>query len=158
MSRKAIIIIISFLIISLQSFIVSASSPDPYVTEVYMGYGYARNDASNGRYWKVLKRQSKITFLHGIEEGLSLLELQLFESNIDPNALKNIADIVQNDLLVSERRYSDLVEQVDKFYADSLNLRVPIMEAYRYALKKIRGASQTELDQLSASMRKKINK
>ena len=96
--------------------------------------------------------------LDGIEEGLSLLELQLFESNLDPNTLKNIADIVQNDLLVSERRYPDLVEQVDKFYADSLNLRVPIMEAYRYALKKLRGASQTELDQLSASMRKKINK
>jgi hypothetical protein len=156
MNRKAIRIIISFLIFSLQSAIVSASTPDKYVTEVYMGY--ARYASSNGRYWNVLKRQAKITFLHGIEEGFSLLELHLYESNFDPNTLKSIADIIQHDLLVSGLRFSDLVDQVDKFYTDSLNLQVPIMEAYRYAIKKLRGAPQTELDQMSAAMRKAISK
>ncbi len=55
-------------------------------------------------------------------------------------------------------RFSDLVKQIDKFYADTANLRVPVIEAYVYAIKKMKGSSPQQLAQDEASLRRTYNR
>jgi hypothetical protein len=52
---------------------------------------------------------------------------------------------------------SDVVQQIDRFYGDSSNLRIPVVDAYKYAVKKMHGAKQQELDDYEAELRRKFN-
>jgi hypothetical protein len=54
-------------------------------------------------------------------------------------------------------RTSDVVQQIDGFYQDSSNLRIPVVEAYKYAIKKMHGAKQHELEDYAAELRKIYN-
>ena len=69
----------------------------------------------------------------------------------------NSLDKSGDKLSIKGFRYSDLVQQVDMVYADSSNLRIPIVEAYRYILKKLRGASPETLANEIAKLRKSYN-
>jgi len=53
---------------------------------------------------------------------------------------------------------SDLVQQIDKFYSDSVNLRIPVIEAYVYTIKKLKGDSSKDLVDLETLLRKTYNK
>ncbi|WP_148210032.1 hypothetical protein [Candidatus Korobacter versatilis] len=110
---------------------------------------------SNGRTWRSLDRQSRITFLNGVEEGLMLMrrEAELPGSVPLPTLQKQ-----SERLMISGFRFSDIVEQIDAFYADSSNRRIPIVDAYIYALRKMKGESEDTLRQLTASLRQRYNR
>ena len=65
---------------------------------------------------------------------------------------------VADSLIISGFRFSDLVKQVDEFYADTANVRIPVIDAYVYALLKIRGATKQELDDHVVGLRLNYNK
>ena len=52
----------------------------------------------------------------------------------------------------------DLVQQIDKFYSDSANLRIPVIEAYVYTNKKLIGDSSKDLTDLETLLRRTYNK
>ena len=109
---------------------------------------------TNGHAWKVLPRQAKITFIIGLEEGWLLVLMQTKEGggqNI--NALWESARGNSMGLMGSE-----IAKQVDSFYSDSANIRVPIVEAYRYIHQKVKGATPEELARLAAKLRQTYKK
>lgn len=117
------------------------------------GYGYGR---ANGRYWKQLQPQSKNELIYGYEEGITLLARET-SAKAKPEVATRTQQIADS-LMISGFRSSDLVKQVDELYADTANLRIPVIDAYVYSLLKIRGATNQELDALVVGMRRKYNK
>jgi hypothetical protein len=114
--------------------------------------GYVR---ANGRYWKSLAHQSKIMLLYGYEEGVTLL--------VRETSVKAKADVatgtqqVAASLMISGFRFSDLVDQVDELYADTANVRIPVIDAYVYCLLKMRGATKQQLEDVVVRLRRKYN-
>jgi hypothetical protein len=47
----------------------------------------------------------------------------------------------------------ELVDQIDAFYTDRANVRIPISEAYHYCMKRTVGTPKKELDDLLTEMR-----
>jgi len=124
--------------------------------ETWVQIGNYRYHASNGRAWTVLDAQAKITFLVGIENGLALVPLQMqTEKRIDKSI--NDAHASSAYLTISGFRFGDLVSQVDSFYSDTANLKIPVIEAYRYVIKKMKGATSEELATSAANLRRIYN-
>ncbi len=118
--------------------------------------GQDRYSWANGRAWKVLDAQSRITFLDGIEEGIYLLLRQSWEkTNVD--AEKRLLEKEADQLTVRGFRFYDLVQQIDDFYQDSSNVRIPVVDAYIYTLRKLKGAKKQELENYAAELRAKYN-
>ena len=112
--------------------------------------------AKNGRVWKLMTRQIKSFYLIGIEEGTNLLMLQMNDGNLYKIYL-HIALKEQQKLQISGFQFGDLVDQIDIVYSDSANLNIPIIEAYRHILKKLRGATPSALANDLAMLRKTYN-
>ncbi len=110
----------------------------------------------NGRNWNDYDMQSKINFLYGIEQGALLLTREL--ANAEPKQIdsEKILQKVES-LTISGFKFSDLVKQIDLFYGDSANVRIPIVDAYMHALKKLRGGTTGQLEDELAALRKKYN-
>src|SRR5438552_1746656 len=104
--------------------------------------------AQNGRTWHSFDTQAKIVYLNGIQDGAVLLLKELFVTNL-PDDGKRALDAVT----IPGFHFSDLVKQVDLFYSDSANVRVPIIEAYRYSIMKMKGAENSELDRVVNKLR-----
>ncbi len=112
--------------------------------------------ATNGRVWKKLDIQAKITFLVGLEQALVMLPLQM---QAEKRADKSIRDAQASgsSLMIAGFRQSDFVSQVDSFYADTANIRVPVIEVYRYVVQKMKGATPEELVNSAATLRRIYN-
>jgi hypothetical protein len=122
-------------------------------TTVWLNHkGYV---VSNGKGWKELDTQSKIMYLNGIEEGV-----RLFLLNATSGEYKKSTGVlfkVENNLIISGFHFSDLVEQVNDFYSDASNLRIPVIEAYAYTVRKMKGDTPQELQLFQSLLRKKYN-
>ena len=97
----------------------------------------------NGRFWAKLAAQSKIMFLYGVESGVFL------------SADVSGSDTAVHDLTVSGFRFSEVADEVDLFYGERSNVKIPVSFAYAYVTKKMRGASPAKLDSLAAGLRRK---
>lgn len=113
-------------------------------------------NGTNGNAWKKLDMQAKITFLLGAEEGLVMMQLQM---QTEKRSNKSIMDAQASgsSLMINGFRYSDMVSQVDSFYSDTANLRVPIIEVHRFVLRKLKGATPLELENSAATLRRIYN-
>ncbi len=49
---------------------------------------------------------------------------------------------------------SKIAEQIDMFYEESGNRQIPLIEAYCYILKRIKGSTRRELDSLATNLKK----
>jgi hypothetical protein len=108
----------------------------------------------NGRSWRGLDKQSKIMLLVGIAEGAVLMRRELFVLQHDGNPdLQRAFD----NLTISGFKYSDITAQVDTFYSDSANLRIPVIEAYKHVVARMKGASTSELERSVTALRQTYN-
>ncbi len=98
----------------------------------------------NGRAWQILGMQSRITYISGINNGLLLAKRE----GLDDEYLE----------LPTGFKMSDFVKQIDNFYSDSANLRIPIIEAYVYINRRLKGDSPKELADFEALLRRTYNK
>lgn len=114
----------------------------------------AQNDAKktgdfvNGRFWENSTPTFKAGYVFGLRDGLVLI------------AGDNRTAAVQQALTGSLIMYRDgqatleeVIEQIDGFYADRANIRIPIFEAYAYCMKRTSGAAKKELDDLLTELR-----
>jgi hypothetical protein len=103
----------------------------------------------NGRTWQQLDVRAKIMFVNGVQDGATLLLSHIPDSEKAQRAMDAIT--------ISGFRFSDIAKQIDLFYSDSANIRIPIVEAYKYALLKMKGSTDTDHDKLLADLRRKYN-
>jgi len=68
-----------------------------------------------------------------------------------------ILDRTANSLTIKGFRMSDIVSQIDAFYRDSANVRVPIADAYQYAMRKMKGEGASALEKYTEQLRKSYN-
>lgn len=108
----------------------------------------------NGRFWQRIDMQSKIFFLEGVTNGEFLLFFKIAENKKQGSVTSAIIGNLLDDELQGFK-FSEVAEGIDMFYKDSANRQVPVIEAYRYISKRIKGASPRELDNLAANLRKK---
>lgn len=156
--------IFAFLLVFIANLAVAAfsmaaeSDKDP--TPLYIGTtekGYkVYYPVSNGYFWQQIDMQSKIFFLEGIENGEHLLFLKVTEKNKQGNISRAVIDGLLEDQ-IENFKLSEIAEQIDLFYKDSANRQIPIIEAYRYISRRIKGATPRELDNLASALRKKYN-
>lgn len=124
-----VILILTFLFICLPK--TSIAQQDPVTDESEL----LTKGWSNGKFWETLNIQEKIYFMVGLEEGLAL-------------AKNNVGEVSDYDELIIEGyRMSDFTNEIDFFYADSININIPIAFAYHYVIKKKRGKSADELEE-----------
>lgn len=111
---------------------------------------------SNGKRWRAVDLQSQIMWVQGVQEGMSFMVREVYPhtSVTDRAAIEKKFKSVT----IQGFRDSDVVKQIDRFYEDSSNLRIPVVDAYKYTVRKIHGAKQRELDDYAAELRQLYNR
>jgi hypothetical protein len=71
-----------------------------------------------------------------------------------PNATPELAHAM--DRLVFPPNLTKYRVEIDSLYADTQNLRIPIMRACQYAEYKMKGATESELSEYIANLRKAL--
>jgi len=160
--NNRIVVAIFILIVSLSTTTsLLAVESDKDSTGLYIGTTEKGNHkvyypVANGYFWQGIDLQSKIFFLVGAENGEHLLFLKVVEKNKKGNISQAVIDGLLIDK-IDNLKMSEIAEQIDSFFKDSANRKIPVIEAYRYVSKRVKGASTKELDNLAASLRKKYN-
>ncbi len=122
-----------------------------FVTEVFV------SSMTNGKAWLELDLQSRIMYLTGIENGAALLIAEMADA---PNEKANAHAAVPalKRLMIKGFKFGDIADEIDRFYEQASNRRIPVVDAYRYVLKKFKGASPEELEAVQSALRKKYNR
>jgi len=129
------------------SLLLSQDDPDLLKTR---GWG-------NGRYWEKLDQDAKIQHLYGIEAGIFLYAEELSARTKSESELNRI-QAQTNELSVAGFKFSDVAQQVDSFFADRANIRIPVAYAYLYSVKRMSGDTPENLERYLASLRRIWNK
>jgi hypothetical protein len=133
--------------------LISADREDETVFET----GVFVSSMINGKSWIKLDRQSKIMYLIGVENGAGLLIAEMDSApNEEGNARAALPALER--LMIKGFKFSDIMEEIDRFYEQASNRRIPVVDAYRYVLKKFKGASPEELAAAQSALRKKYNR
>ena len=111
----------------------------------------------NGKPWIKLDPQSRIMYLSGLENGAALLIAEM-DSAPNEKAIAGATLPAWERLTIKGFRFSDIMEEIDRFYEQASNRRIPVVDAYRYVLKKFKGASPEELAAAQSALRKKYNR
>jgi|ERR1700736_1887885 len=120
-------------------------------------FGHVGMATQNGRTWHQVSEQERILFLNGLQDGIILASREL---SADPlSADPDVARIQRalNATVVKGFHFSDIAKQVNAFYADSANIKIPIIEAYKYSLEKLKGGTSDYLRQMIVELRKTYN-
>ena len=138
----------------------SAAEEDKYHTYIYLfttdkGFDIYQS-VKNGFFWNKLNPEQKASILLGIRNGEYLVLLKAYGAKALSEVTGAILNSIRLDEIVGFNLY-DLSNQIDMFYQDSANQKIPLIEAYRYVPKRIKGATPQELDNLAANLRKKYN-
>ena len=124
-----------------------ASAQAPTASELYYSGG-----SPNGRFWSRRTQQEKIVWLVGYSDGIKTAATFVYGAEPNNKLLQQyILDLQPTDKLTT----TEIVEGIDHFYQDTPeNAPVLVAGALRYVMKKAKGASQSELDDLASKMRK----
>lgn len=108
----------------------------------------------NGRAWKKMSVPQQAGLVMGIHYGMLLManEMSYNESVTSERILNAI-----NRLNTPGAWDSETIASVTEFYKDSTNLRLPVVEAYRFVKMKAVGATPEELGRHLAHLRKFYN-
>lgn len=98
---------------------------------------------TNGRGYLKLDMQARVALLAGIDDGMVFL------------ADEGIVPIEKvNRYTVPGFYVSDFATQLNAFYKDTANIRIPVTYAYNYAARKSKGESPRDLENFLANLRK----
>ncbi len=98
----------------------------------------------NGKFWVLLDKQGKANFLSGLQGGVNLLANEMMKETASENEWDRL-DERRNSLVLSGFTMADIVHQVEVFFADRLNERIPVAYAYLYSIRKMSGESPDQL-------------
>ena len=107
---------------------------------------------ANGRPWRRLETEAKTTLLNGIQEGIMLM-IQEASYGTDATLAHSFAE-TSKSITISGVRFLDLVTQIDNFYQQENDTPIPVIEAYRYTVKKLKGVPKEDLEKQMARLKK----
>jgi hypothetical protein len=128
------------IIITTLSFTICCSAQDKRLTK----------GAENGYAWitmgnpHILHDDSKDVYLSGILERLRLLKLP--KPLIDSLSCREEYYALLKEGKPGDITMDDMIDSIDRFYADDENLVIPIVFAYCYNIKKFVGVNKEELN------------
>jgi len=120
---------------------------------------------ANGRYWQSLSTTSKLDFLVGFGEGYSAaapsgipwdLRQMVGEAKVAAATKALEASRSLKWYFPEKLSYGEVVKGVDRFYEDPENIRLPITDALEIFTRKVNGATQAELDRVTAYRRQSV--
>jgi hypothetical protein len=123
------------LMMILLSSIIIGAAQDSQLENRYLTAGY-----SNGRVWHAMPSHEKLMFIVGFNEGI--------------NAATVASNQTVPETLYLKLTNNEIVSQLDKFYADSINNPIPITYGYMYVAMKSKGASEVDLQGFLSVRRK----
>lgn len=108
----------------------------------------------NGRGWNKMPKAQQVGAMHGIHEGMLLMANEMsYKESVPSERIMNAID----RHYTPDSSMSEDAAGVTAFYSDSTNMRLPIIEAYRFVKMKAVGATPEELGRYLANLRKKYN-
>jgi len=116
-------------------------------------------DVFNGHMWQLLSSSQKAGHLTGIQEGIKLClnqingDLQISAELMD--AMKESGVFDRRRLLFTSQGIGAIEAGLNKFYGDSTNLEIPIIDAYQHVSMELNFASARELDNNLSNIRRK---
>ena len=131
--KKAMVLVLAFYL-SVTSFYSQQYSRDLMET-----HGMA-----NGRQWEGMG-PTRVLFLQGLMEGLMAgLIIQGAEARLNEFFPKNFSR-------------GEIADEIDRFYRDRSNVRIPVFWIYILVIQKIKGGTPAELEERLANLRKQFN-
>jgi len=101
--------------------------------------------AFNGQGWMALDLRTKAAYVLGMIDGTFLLVLESEARTVSERAAEKLnarrAEIARKDIL------NEIIPAIDRFYAGKNSRDIPVIEAYRHALRNWRGAKPGVLEQ-----------
>ena len=90
----------------------------------------------NGYLWSTLTTQSKLSYLRGLQDGISMLTIQIIDSKRS-NLNTGMETVIESHfLLPSNTDFKKLVSTIDRVYANRLNKKIPIIDIYLIAIEE----------------------
>lgn len=98
---------------------------------------------TNGNGWQSMDDNGKVAMIVGLEQGLVLAVRENWDAvtAADQPILKKTAERVT----VGGISFNDLVTKIDEVYIDANNSRIPVVDAYLYAVQELKNASPSDL-------------
>lgn len=89
----------------------------------------------NGYLWSTFTTQSKLSFLKGLQDSISLIKIQIIDSKRS-SVITGMETVVEsNFLLPSNNDFKKLVITIDSVYIDMLNRKIPRIDIYLVAIE-----------------------
>ena len=107
---------------------------------------------TNGRAWMSLNDDSKVAMVAGIEQGVILSVRENWGAV--PKATQPELVKTATRLTVGGITFDQLVLQIDNFYLMPGDIEVPVVDAYLYALMKLKQTPEGQLKDLANRLRK----
>lgn len=105
----------------------------------------------NGRAWLSLDDNAKIALVAGIEQGIVLGVRENWDA-VPKNAQQDLVDTAAR-LTVSHATFTQLAVDIDSLYLQRSNLDIPVVDAYEYALLKIKNVPKKQLERFLDRLR-----
>ena len=122
-------------------------------------YSYNTSNLFNGRMWQLLSGTQKISHLTGIHEGIILCLNQIKgDLKISSDLMKRMQDsgiFDRRRLLFSSQGITEIEARMDQFYEDSVNLDIPIIDAYQHITMELNFSSSEDIKNNLSGLRRK---
>jgi hypothetical protein len=141
MMKRTILAFVILFVIAGQTECYSEDTSSEYLT---MGF-------FNGRMWSMMNKTSKDSYVAGVYSGAVLFRDVVI--NQQTCTAKIVNETFNSTIQISRTKYGEIAQQIDSFYSDSSNLRIPIHNAYEF-----RGESPSKIEEYTAQLRKFYNK
>lgn len=109
---------------------------------------------ANGRAWQSLSKDAKVAMLAGIEQGVVLSVRENWDAvskQTQPTLVSTAAR-----LTVGGFTFDQLVQQITNFYQMPGDMDVPVVDAYLYAVMKLKKAPEDRLKAMVNRLRNKV--
>lgn len=107
---------------------------------------------TNGRAWMTLSDNAKVALVAGIEQGVILSVRDNWDEVPKPAQQEMVKTATQ--LTVGGFTFTQLAVDIDAFYLTKDNRAIPVVDAYEYALLRLKKASKKQLKHFLENLRK----
>lgn len=107
---------------------------------------------TNGRAWMSLNDGAKVAMVAGLEQGIILSVRENWD--VVPKQAQTEMVKTATRLTVGGFPFNELVLQMDNFYLTPGDINVPVVDAYIYALMKLKQTAEGKLKDFADHLRK----
>lgn len=129
-----------------------AALAQPQSTKSTNDAHYKTAETFNGRFWNNISPAMKIGYLIGFTEGIHATLL-----NIDGGNSVAKYTPVKDELIASKFTFGEIRSEMDRFYADAANARIPINLALVIVNKRMKGEPEDKLADLISAARQIVS-